>query len=482
METKAYIESLLKGKGIEVNTNRHQLLIDFANNPNITELVNSIFDNHANIMTNWKIKNRIADIQAQHIVIPNAKELVPYSAKIDFTALNLNDLISADFEGLESFGLSFNRDTDTIEGTPSQSGDVKLRFFYKVDGEDETTSLNEKLISLVINPDPKSLWKLIPSNQEQIFAKPDEVSVLDKLGDKNIVISSKRGRSHGKEGTSRDDDFSFKYFEKTQWSLVVVSDGAGSAYLARAGSKIACDAVVEYFEINTDSEQEIKLEILIDEYSKNKTEEKLAEIEKLSKFNLWQASIFVHNKLKEFAEQTFFKNPELFNNPKAKTNLEYFHSTLIFSLFKKHDFGYVIQTFGVGDCPIAVMNTDKTETTLLNWLDVGEYGGGTRFITQPDIFQKQDVMSTRFNLKIIKDFSYLFLMTDGIYDAKFVVEANLEKHEKWLEFLEDLNGENEGNDKVDFNKDNSEISNQLSNWMDFWSAGNHDDRTLAIVF
>ena len=91
-------------------------------------------------------------------------------------------------------------------------------------------------------------------------------------------------------------------------------------------------------------------------------------------------------------------------------------------------------------------------------------------------------MITRFNLKIIEDFSYLFLMTDGIYDAKFVVEANLEKYKKWTEFLEDLDGKNDENIKVEFSKDNSEIANQLSKWMDFWSAGNHDDRTLAIVF
>jgi hypothetical protein len=51
-----------------------------------------------------------------------------------------------------------------------------------------------------------------------------------------------------------------------------------------------------------------------------------------------------------------------------------------------------------------------------------------------------------------------------------------------LEFLEDLDGKNDDKIKVEFNKDNSEIANQLSKWMDFWSAGNHDDRTLAIVF
>lgn len=488
MEVKAYIQNLLKGKSIEINTNRTILFEEFAQSPINAELVKSIFENQEKIMTNWNIKNRIADIQAQHIVIPNAKELIPYSAKIDFEALKLTDLIEDKFEGLEDLGLSFNKETDTIEGTPTQSGDVKLKFLFKIKGEDETEALNEKLISLVINPDPKSLWKLIPSNQEAIFAKPDDISIFKKFGEKNIVVSSKRGRSHGKEidntgfGSSRDDDFAFKYFEKTQWSLVVVSDGAGSAYLARIGSKLACEAVVEYFEKVVDKEKTKEFEDKIAEYNKEKTEDRLKEIQILSKQNLYKASVYVHNKLKEFAEQTFLTNPELFNNPKAKTNLEYLHSTLIFTLFKKYEFGYLIQSFGVGDCPIAVMNIDKTETTLLNWLDVGEYGGGTRFITQPDIFQKQEVMITRFNLKIIEDFSFLFLMTDGIYDAKFIVEANLEKHEKWLEFLEDLSGKNDENTKVVFNKDNSDIANQLSKWMDFWSAGNHDDRTLAIVF
>ena len=344
MEVKAYIKNLLKGKSIEIKANRTALFEEFANNSTNAELVKSIFENQEKIMTNWNIKNRIIDIQTQHIVIHNAKELIPYSSKIDFEALNLTDLIEKKFEGLEELGLNFNNATDTIEGTPTKSGDLKFKFLYKIKGEKDTDPFNEKLISLVINPDPKSLWKPLPSNQEAIFAKPDDVEIFDKLGEKNIVVSSKRGRSHGNEilntgfGSSRDDDFAFKYFDKTQWSLVVVSDGAGSAFLARIGSKIACDAVVEYFELNNDSEQEIKLEILIDEYAKNKTEDKLDEIKKLSKFNLWQASIFVHTKLKEFAEQTFLSNPELFNNPKAKTNLEYLHSTLIFTLFKKYEF------------------------------------------------------------------------------------------------------------------------------------------------
>ena len=129
------------------------------------------------------------------------------------------------------------------------------------------------------------------------------------------------------------------------------------------------------------------------------------------------------------------------------------------------------------------MNKEKTETKMLNWLDVGEFGGGTRFVTQSEIFHStENPMISRFSINIVDDFSYLFLMSDGIYDPKFEVEANLEKNEKWLEFLADLEGKNEDNSKIDFNSENKELANELSTWMDFWSKGNHDDRTLAVIF
>jgi hypothetical protein len=117
----------------------------------------------------------------------------------------------------------------------------------------------------------------------------------------------------------------------------------------------------------------------------------------------------------------------------------------------------------------------------MNWLDVGDYGGGTRFITMPDIF-KNDNFSSRFGFRLIPDFSYLVLMTDGIYDPKFGVEANLEKVSCWKELLEDLRGKNENKAAVGLHSDNSAIAAELAAWMDFWSTGNHDDRTLMIIY
>ena len=164
---------------------------------------------------------------------------------------------------------------------------------------------------------------------------------------------------------------------------------------------------------------------------------------------------------------------------KEAISLKDLNTTLIFILMKKFEFGYIILSFGVGDCPICIINQDISQVNLLNKLDVGEYGGGTRFNTMPEIFTNE--ISQRFGIHKFEDFSKLFLMTDGIYDPKFIVENKLEDIESWQHFLADLNGENEDKTKVDFTND-TEVKFQLLKWMDFWSKGNHDDRTLAIIY
>lgn len=482
-EVKAYIQSLFSARGIDVRQNRLELFEEFSLTQESIDAVKNIIENQNILMDKWKLKNRIADIISQQIVIPNGTIGKNYVGHIDFEKLNLTDLIFEQFEGLDEIGLTFNKTTDSIEGIPNASGDLKFTLLFKINGEGENEPLNRKEIHLIINPDPKSLWKDIPSDKDDKFWKEDDVSISDKIGNKSIVVSSKRGRSHKNAGSFRDDDFAYKHFSKSGWSVVAVSDGAGSYSLSRVGSQIACNSVIDYFENHADIEKSKEFEEKIISYKESREESLLKEIEILAKQHLYKATVFVHNKIKSEAEQTFDISPELFNNPKAKSHLDYYHATLIFTLFKKYDFGYIILTFGVGDCPIAIMNIEQTETTLLNWLDVGEFGGGTRFITQSEIFHSTEhPMATRFNFKIVPDFSYLFLMTDGIYDPKFVVEANLEKSEKWLEFMRDLNGSNEENVSVQFNPENEQIAEQLSKWMDFWSQGNHDDRTLAIVY
>lgn len=467
-ETKKYIQAFLSQHKIEISSSKLLLFDDFISNEENINSVKIIQENQKMIMANWKLKTRIDDILLQPVSLPNGTVNKKYETKLDFIKLGWNDVIYSEIKDLDDSGLEFNNEEELLFGNPIISGDLKIKLLFRIEGELEDSKLNEKIITIIINPDPKSLWKDIESDKNDSYWKEDNVAISSSFLDKNIVIASKRGRSHANVGSFRDDDFAFKNINETGWSVLAVSDGAGSASLSRQGSKMSCDLVVSYFEENFTAEYLKEFDDNLLNHH-NKTDEDSSK--KISHFvydNLSKAAWYVHKELEKFAI-------------KLERPLKDLHATLIFALVKKYDFGYAILTFGVGDCPIGLLNKDVTEIKLMNWLDVGEFGGGTRFVTMPEIFQS-DKFSTRFGFKLVEDFSYLMLMTDGIYDPKFVVEANLEKIEKWNEFLEDLKGKNEDNCKVDFNNENAEIANQLSTWMDFWNPGNHDDRTLAIIY
>lgn len=466
-DTKRYIQSFLSQHKIDISSGKTALFDAFIANEKNVNAVKIIQENQKMIMQNWILKNRIDDILTQTVSIPNGTVNKKYQAKIDFNALGWNDFISFEIKGLENTGLEFN-ENDELIGVPEISGDLKIKIVFRVEGEAEDSVLNEKTITLIINPDPKSLWKNLESDKNDPYWKPDNEAIAAKFSDKNIVIASKRGRSHANVGSFREDDFAFKNLEEIGWSILAVSDGAGSAKLSRKGSKIACDSVIHYFEENLNTESLKEFDQVLAEHHSKISDETSKKISHFVYQNLSKAAHFAHQKIEEFAIN-------------SETELKNFHATLIFALVKKYDFGYAVLTFGIGDCPIGLLNRDLTEIRLMNWLDVGDYGGGTRFVTMPEIFQS-DKFSTRFGFTLIDDFSYLMLMTDGIYDPKFVVEANLEKIDKWNEFLEDLKGKNEDGIKVDFDKNNPDIAQQLSIWMDFWSPGNHDDRTLAIIY
>lgn len=522
-ESKRYIQSLFDLRKIPIEPNRIALFEEFVKDESNINAVKQIQENQKMMMEKWTLKNKIRDIIEKQLIIPNATVGKPYEAALAFDKAGMNDLVFTEFEGLEEYGLVYNQDAETIKGNPTQSGDLKVKMKFRISGETPNSELHEKVVSLVINADPKSLWKNIPSDKgrddewkKQNYWKPDNTGIFQPLGDKHIVVASKRGRSHANVGSFRDDDFAVKDFGNTGWSIVCVADGAGSAKLSRQGSKIACDGIVDFF-IETLNDAVLKeIDDIVKKYhhisnavpasieirpqdekpgiepvipsneiqvnagpgdtdsenSKAELSDPTHEIQKELKLflynNLGKAAFSVHKRIEAFATE-------------KGAQIKDFHSTLIFALFKKYEFGYAVLSFGVGDCPIGLLNKEMTELKLMNWLDVGEFGGGTRFITMPEIFSS-DKFPTRFGFKLIEDFSYLMLMTDGIYDPKFVVEANLEKLEKWKEFLDDLGGKNDDGIKVEFNLENKGIADQLSAWMDFWSPGNHDDRTLAIVF
>ena len=146
------------------------------------------------------------------------------------------------------------------------------------------------------------------------------------------------------------------------------------------------------------------------------------------------------------------------------------------AICKKFDFGWFVASFWVGDGAMCIYDKNRQYIKLLGAPDGGEYAGQTRFLTMKEIFSSPESIMSRLKYSIEKDFSALLLMTDGVSDPFFETDANLNKFEKWDALWENITSE------VELTDDNAESQYQLLKWLDFWSPGNHDDRTIAILY
>lgn len=460
-ETEKYIRSLLEQQNIETPEKFHAAFTEFALSQENINNVKSIRLLQQQMTKNWQIIARREEIKALQLALPNGFVGKPYQAELNFSAHGIDDIKGYSLTGFEGTGLDYDHHTNLITGVPSASGDIVLQFAFNFEGEPEDAKPNQKKITIIINPDPKSLWKSLPSDAGDRFAKADGIAEVATLMGKTLVAASKRGRAHANKGTFRDDDYAYAEFDN-DWGIVAVSDGAGSAQYSRKGSAIACKSVINYF---TNADLSL-LDEALSKYIEDKTiEPKLHDI---ANSHLLASAKKAHADIEFLAKA-------------VDAPITDFHCTLAFALIKELSSGCAFFGFGVGDCPVALVARDFEWVKPLNVLDVGEFGGGTRFITMPEIF-RNDTIEKRCSFHFVTEFPYLVLMSDGIYDPKFEVEANLAKPDRWRQFFTDLGGNNEEGVSLNFSQKNGFSGDKLSQWMDFWSPGNHDDRTLIIMY
>ena len=463
-ERKGYIELLFKKYKVDASS-RSKLFAEYLNEELIVNAFTQMQQNQNAMLDHWKQKVKLDDIKQASLTMPNATAGKEYSHTIDIGRKPLDQIAAFDLVEFESTGLDYDPGTRTIRGVPEAAGDYKLVFRFQIA---ESQEWYEKQISFVVNPNPKTLWKDLPSDEKDPYWKKDAAEVATSFGANTIAAASKRGRSHAHEGKFRDDEFDFLFFEETGWGVVAVSDGAGSAKSSRKGSVLACDAVLDYFTSAIPPEDWQAMDEIVTKFSTGKNEENSKALSQLLIGNLSKAAYGAHKCIAEFAS-------------KKKVPIKDFSATLLFSLVKKFDFGYCIASFGVGDGGIGIYNESTQTATLLTLPDGGEFAGQTRFITMPEIFKDENYFK-RFSIKVVEDFTALIFMTDGITDPKFQTDANLGRFEIWQNLWKDLQGENDDKTVVDLNKDNEQLASQLCAWLDFWSPGNHDDRTIAILF
>ena len=396
------------------------------------------------------------NIPGKPIVLPNAKVNEIYSASIPINENGLAGIIVVGIDGLESLGLKFDREAGQIVGLPILSGEHLLSMEYKHSSETENRPSLFRNLAVYINPDPRSMWQSFEPDPNSLFPNSHHSNSEVNYHDKKIVGASKRGRSHAKDAKFRDDHYEIEIDPVSDWTLLVVSDGAGSAKYSREGSKIFCQTIQS--EVFSD-ENRNHLNAVEKILQSNEFESKEREIKNHFYFTIGNSLIKGLKKVEEVASA---------NDALVKD----FSCTIVVSLTKKINNKWFIVGYWVGDGGIGVY-LNEGAPMILGQPDSGEFSGQTRFVTMPEILNNAEDIFSRIRLAYVEDFKALVLMTDGISDAWFHTDSNLFKKEKWDELWQEI--------KSNQSHESEMSSVKLLDWLDFWVKGEYDDRTIVIL-
>ncbi|WP_419820381.1 protein phosphatase 2C domain-containing protein [Acinetobacter sp.] len=429
----------------------NKLTIDAKNISSTPEIISSETEKNRLEIESVFRRSKYEDIKFQ---VENARVGQHYQSRI--SVISQHDVNQLIFKP-ESFkfpdtSFYFDEATQRIHGEPQLADSIEFSFQFIADGETRSAQCRLNVIA-----DPRSLWKVIEPESGQKFSKPHLDQALIDAVDYKIIAASRRGRSHEHAGLFRDDDFSITLIENTPWSVLTVADGAGSAQYSREGSRIAVEIV----------ENNLK------NYLNPQTVENL-----ISDLEKWQVgsqdaeTVEVAKKLNEQFHHVYYEiyksiiNQIRLQAEQIEANTKDFSTTLLVAVVCKLADKTFISAFSVGDGAIAVYSDNNVR--LMNVPDGGEYAGQTKFL---DLSIATE-FPNRLKIGCFKDTNAIMLMTDGISDPKFETDSGLSNFDKWQSLYRELDPllQNEAADTA------------LLEWMHFFTAGHHDDRTMAVLW
>lgn len=373
-------------------------------------------------------------------------------------------------------GLEYSNEEDRLFGIPKVAGDFTAELKYLWKNHASMTPENRTVVNLVINPDPRSLWKNLPSDAEGIFAKPDSDCCSLEAPWGTVIAGSQRGRSHAHVGGFRDDDFEIRHFPASGsdegWFCLAVADGAGSASYSREGAAIACRTSVECCETFLRADVGGELNVLAEQFADGA--EEVPAIRTTLYRILVHAAHAAYQKIKKTAESV----------PDAE--VRDFHTTLLLAIARRFPSGqWFFAGFSVGDGAMAVLNEKDGEGSLvaLGKPDSGEFAGQTSFLTMGELWQEgsgQKLME-RLHFTRTDSFTAFLSMTDGVSDPFFQSDQDIESPQEWSHLWQVLTkGDSDIGPGIDLTSPPANAAEQLRDWLDFFSKGHHDDRTLAV--
>ncbi len=270
-----------------------------------------------------------------------------------------------------------------------------------------------------------------------------------------LAGASVRGKLHAHRGLWREDHFDFKV--AGGWTVIAVSDGAGSASLSRVGARLVCEAALEHMagglaEFGFSSESKEDLELV--------------------ELPILQGLLIDANRkaLKAIRDEASIRDREP----------EDFAATLLIVVHHTWHGRHVVGAIQVGDGSVALLDWDG-DLTMLGVPDHGEQSGETRFLTTAGVEEDLDrrvLFSHKSHLRCIA------VMSDGVSDDFFPEEKRLAELLVGGDFsgmighderpvrgvMETVTGDEEQKDRL------------LSEWLRYNKRGSSDDRTLVLFW
>ncbi len=383
-----------------------------------------------------KLANAKANEAYSHILTVESKPVLSLSITNVYTTSALN-------------GMVFDFATQTLSGTPKTAGEFKILVELRdSDGKEYQSS-----VTLLVNHDPRSLWSVKEPDPTAPYQKPHMSHQQLEKANFRMIAASRRGRSHEHSGTFRDDDYYMAYDDASGFGIMVTTDGAGSAKFSRKGAKIAAETCGTYL-LQQATQWEPQAH-LIRQWSNLKIEAKNS-IHTHFYYAFHHAAKMAVQQIEQEAQQ-------------VKAMVRDFATTLLATVFYHHAGQLFVASCWIGDGAIAVYGP-RGKVRLMGSPDSGEYAGQTRFL-DANILTSTD-FGKRIGVGCFDDALALLLMTDGVSDTYFETEHQLQRSEGWDGLWDSLAPV----------RAKTTSAEALCDWLHFFVAGHHDDRTIAMLW
>lgn len=391
----------------------------------------------------------VAPPMKTHFNLPNCRVGVPYSAQITGRDAVSAPLVIAGMDFPPGLGLSFDPATQMVTGEPRLDGEHELTVHWRYESG---TAHHPGRCNLIVNPDPRSLWKVVEPAAGQPYPKAHLDQQLIEADGLRLLAASRRGRSHEHGGTFRDDDFFLDHDAVSGWSVMLVADGAGSAGNSREGARLAVHTAGVHLVAQLKGEFGQRVAPMVASWDGAAAQGAGSEFHYL----FHSAAGAAVQAIEQEAQQ-------------AGAAFREYATTLLAVVSRREGDATFIASFWMGDGAIAAYGPRGT-VKLMGTPDSGEFAGQTRFLDRAAI--SDPGFGKRVRIGRLADVSAVIAMTDGVSDPYFETDNGLADPMKWDGLWDELAPHLQAADPAQ----------RVLEWLHFFRQGHHDDRTIAILW